>query len=152
MSNWLRVRGVIPWNKIDTWLRGFRSIWVGTTRPDGRPHAVPVWYIWDGQTLYFASNRTSQKARNLSLQPSIVVHAGDGDDAIILEGRAAVVTDPNEWAHVNEAYGEKYVDPHSGAHATIAESDNLYQMQVFRIMAWEYGVVATRTDWKKEGP
>ncbi|HEX6035406.1 MAG TPA: hypothetical protein VFY83_13255 [Anaerolineales bacterium] len=35
-----KTRGHIPWNKIESWLRAFRSIWVSTTRPDGRPHAV----------------------------------------------------------------------------------------------------------------
>lgn len=152
MANWVNVRGFIPWNKIDIWLKGFRAIWLATTRADGRPHAAPVWYLWDGQSIYFSSEKTSQKAKNLAAQPAIVVHAGDGDDVIILEGTAAIVTDPDEWARVNQAYGEKYVDPHSGAHATITEGDNLYRVDVKRIMAWEYGIVATRTDWKKQDP
>ncbi len=149
MPDWITVRGFIPFNKIDTWLKGFRSIWLATTRPDGRPHAVPVWYIWDGQAIYFTSEKTSQKARNLAGQPGIVVHAGDGDDVIILEGTAVIVTEPTEWTRINQAYSEKYVDPHSGAHAAIAAGDNLYRVNVKRIMAWEYGAVATRTDWKR---
>ena len=141
-------RGFIPWTKIDRWLRAFRSIWVSTTRPDGRPHSVPVWYVWDGQSIYFATQRTSQKARNLARQPNIVVHAGDGDDALILEGVAEVVTDEEELARLNAAYMEKYVDPHTGARATIPnEGDNVYRVRVRRIMVWEYGVVATRTHW-----
>ena len=43
---------------------------------------------------------------------------------------------------------EKYVDPHSGAQATIGEHDHLYRVNIKRIMCWEYGVVANRTDWK----
>ncbi len=151
MSTFTRVRGFIPWNKVDTWLRGFRSIWVSTTRPDGRPHSVPVWYLWDGEHIYFASSKSTQKARNLEKQSAIVVHAGDGDDAIILEGTIVVVTDPNKWMQINNAYMEKYVDPHSGAKATIADTDNLYRVDVKRIMSWEYGVVAIRTDWRRDG-
>ena len=149
MSHFIHVRGFIPWNKVDTWLRGFRSIWVSTTRSDGRPHAVPVWYVWDGQSIYFCTSPTSQKAKNLTTQSSIVVHAGDGDDVIILEGTAEIVTDVNVHSQINQAYMEKYVDPHSGAKATISETDNLYWVKVKRIMSWEYGVVATRTEWKK---
>ena len=78
--------------------------------------------------------------------------AGDGDDAIILEGTAIIVTDPAEWTQVNNAYMEKYVDPHSGAKATLVEADNLYRVDLKRIMCWEYGVVATRTDWKPDSP
>jgi PPOX class probable F420-dependent enzyme len=140
--------GYIPWTKVDAYLRSFRSIWVSTTRPDGRPHAVPVWYLWDGKSIYFVTKRLSQKGRNLALQPWIIVHAGDGDDAIILDGPVQVVEDPAEMQRVNAGYMEKYVDPHSGAKATIYnEGDNLYRVDVKHAMMWEYGVVATRTDW-----
>ena len=149
MSTFTRVRGFIPWNKVDTWLRGFRSIWVSTTRPDGHPHSVPVWYLWDGEHIYFAASKSTQKTRNLAKRSEIVVHAGDGDDVIILEGTAVIVTDPAEWTQVNNAYMEKYVDPHSGAKATIPETDNLYRVDVKRIMSWEYGVFGTRTDWSR---
>ncbi len=152
MYSFTRVRGFIPWGKVDAWLRGFRSIWVSTTRPDTRPHSVPVWYLWDGENIYFASNKSSQKAKNLTTQREVVVHAGDGDDVIILEGTTEIVTDPCEWQQINNAYMEKYVDPYSGAKATIAETDNLYRVNVKRIMSWEYGVVDTRTDWKKDEP
>jgi PPOX class probable F420-dependent enzyme len=144
------VTGFIPFNKIDTWLHGFRSIWIATTRPDGRPHAVPVWYLWDGEHVYFAANGKSQKDRNLAQQPAIVVHAGDGDDAIVLEGTAELVTSSEERSRVNLAYMEKYVDPHSGAKANIPDGDVLYRVTVERIMCWEYGVFGTRTDWQRE--
>jgi PPOX class probable F420-dependent enzyme len=140
--------GHIPWSKIDRFLQSFRSIWVSTTRPDGRPHAVPVWYWWDGRFIYFASGERGQKVRNLARQPWVIVHAEDADDVIILEGPSVVVTDPAERARVNAAYMEKYVDPGSGARATIApDTDVLYRVNVTHLMAWEYGTVAHRTDW-----
>ena len=146
-----RTRGFIPWSKIDNWLRAFRTIWVSTTRQDGRPHAVPVWYIWDGSHLYFISARNLQKSKNLAYQPWIVVHAGDGDDVIILEGPVEIITDRAELDSVDAAYRAKYVDPGSGAQATIFEPDaDLYRVNVKRIMAWEYGTVANRTDWVLE--
>lgn len=140
--------GHIPWRKIDVWLQGFRSIWIATTRPDGRPHAVPVWYVWDGSSIYFITRRDTQKAKNLAHESWVIVHAGDGDDAIILEGAVAIVIDEAERRRVDAAYGDKYVDPHSGARDTIfREEDDLYRLRVRHAMAWEYGVVATRTDW-----
>lgn len=144
--------GYIPWRKIDLFLQSFRSIWVSTTRPDGRPHAMPVWYWWDGRNIYFTSAKVSQKARNLARQPWAIIHAGDGDDVIILEGPVTVVTDPAEIARANAAYMEKYVDPGSGAQATVnTEADNLYRLNVRHVMAWEYGTVAHRTDWRFGG-
>jgi PPOX class probable F420-dependent enzyme len=140
--------GFIPWHKVDLPLRAGRSIWISTTRPDGRPHAVPVWYVWDGARISFISNRDMQKAKNLAAQPWVVVHAGDGDDVIILEGPAEIVTDRGELERIDALYAEKYVDPHSGARDTIFhDGADLYSVDVRHVMAWEYGVVATRTDW-----
>jgi hypothetical protein len=138
----------IPWRKFDLWLQGFRSIWVSTTRPDGRPHSVPVWCWWDGRDIYFITAPSSQKARNIAHLPYIIVHAGDGDDTIILEGTVILVTHADERERINAHYMEKYVDPHSGARASIPLQDHLYHVQVKHVMVWEYGVVATRTDWR----
>ncbi|HEX6292874.1 MAG TPA: pyridoxamine 5'-phosphate oxidase family protein [Herpetosiphonaceae bacterium] len=140
--------GFIPWRTIDLHLSSIRSIWISTTQPDGRPHAAPVWYCWDGLHIYFVTGRATQKAKNLAHQPWTIVHAGDGDDVIILEGSAAIVTNPKEQQRVNAAYMEKYVDPRSGARATIFNpGDDLYRVTVERVMAWQYGIEATRTEW-----
>jgi len=144
-----RTHGHIPSNKIENWLRAARSIWVSTTRPDGRPHAVPVWFIWDDHKVYFISARSLQKSKNLAHQSWIVLHLGDGDDVVILEGPATIVTEREELERIDAAYRAKYVDPGSGAQATIFEPDSdLYCVDVRHIMAWEYGTVANRTDWK----
>lgn len=92
-----------------------------------------------------------QKSKNLAQQPWIVVHAGDGDDVIILEGSVEIVRDLAELEKVDAAYRAKYVDPGSGAQATIFEPEaDLYRVHVKHVMAWEYGTVANRTDWKFE--
>ncbi len=150
MAKFTQVRGFIPWNLIDIWLQGFRSIWISTTRPNGRPHCVPVWYWWNGECIYFTSGPKGQKVKNLASQPAIVVHAGDGDDALILEGVASLVTSLEERAYVNQAYMQKYVDPHSGTKAIILDVDHLYRVDVQRIMIWEYGTVSSRTDWVRQ--
>lgn len=141
--------GHIPWRKVDLALQALRSIWLSSTRPDGRPHSVPVWFTWDAGGIYFLAKRTTQKVTNLAHQAWVVVHAGDGDDVIILEGPVTVVADPDELARVGAQYREKYVDPHSGARATIDDANAVvYCVRVRHVMAWEYGVVSTRTDWQ----
>ncbi|MDQ3871784.1 MAG: TIGR03618 family F420-dependent PPOX class oxidoreductase [Chloroflexota bacterium] len=143
--------GFIPWHKVDLPLRAARSIWISTTRPDGRPHAMPVWFWWDGRDIWVATQRGSQKGRNLARQPWAVVHVGDGDDVIILEGLAQEVTEPSELERVKQAWQEKYVDPYTGARASVPEEgDVVYRIRVKRVMTWEYGVVGTRTDWRME--
>lgn len=145
--------GYLTWRKVDLPLSAARVIWLASTRPDGRPHAMPVWFVWDGESIVFTTGRVSQKARNLDHQPAVVLHLGDGDDVIALDGSAVEVTEATELSQLNEAYGGKYVDPHSGMRATILnEGDAVFRVQADRIVAWEYGVFATRTEWRSPFP
>jgi hypothetical protein len=34
-----------------------------------RPHAVPVWFGWDGESLWISSFRSTRKIKNLRLNP-----------------------------------------------------------------------------------
>jgi hypothetical protein len=44
--------------------------------------------------FYFGSGPRTRKARNLAENPNVAVHP-EGDDVVILEGVAEVVTDPD---------------------------------------------------------
>ena len=139
----------IPFGKGDAWLRAARSIWLATGGPSGRPHAVPVWFVWDGRSIYFCTGPTTVKHRNLQQQSWLIAHLGDGDDTLIIEGHAVVVLDADELGTVDRLFRGKYVDPHSGATAGYPQSaaDVPYRIDIERIMIWEYGIVATRTDF-----
>ena len=141
--------GALPWRTVSLTLQVTRSAWLSTTRPDGRPHAVPVWFLWEEGLVYFTTAATSQKGVNLTTQPYAVLHVGDGDDVIIVEGPTSLVTDPTERLRVADRYGEKYVEPVTGERAVVdAPGTALYRLDANRIMAWIYGNVASRTDWQ----
>ena len=143
--------GFIPYRTVDLQLQSLRTVWISSTRPDGRPHSTPVWFICDGKQIVFATPKTTQKARNLKHQPSVIVHAGDGDDTYIFEGTVEHVTNPAELEHLNRSYMEKYVDPNSGAQATLnPEADEIFRVRVQHVMCWLYGNIANRTDWRFE--
>jgi hypothetical protein len=69
------------------------------------------------------SRRDLQKAVNLRHQSWAVVHLGDGDDTIILEGPATVVSDAAEVDAADRAWSEKYVDPRTGTRDTVRVPD-----------------------------
>jgi PPOX class probable F420-dependent enzyme len=52
---------------------------LGTVNPDGAPHMVSVWYLWDGGRLYVATSSRSRKARNMKERPqaSLMIDARD---------------------------------------------------------------------------
>jgi len=100
--------GLLPWTYVDRRMAASRNYWIVTSRPDGRPHAMPVWGVWLGRKLYFSTDRNSRKSRNLQHNPSIAVHLESGDDVVILEGAASLADGRRDLTAVDEAYLAKY--------------------------------------------
>ncbi|HEY7270205.1 MAG TPA: pyridoxamine 5'-phosphate oxidase family protein, partial [Dehalococcoidia bacterium] len=100
--------GLLPWSWAEQRLSDAHTYWLSTTRPDGRPHAMPVWGVWLDGRFYFSSGASSRKARNLASQPACVVSAGAGDVAVVLEGTAAREHDDALLERAAAAYTTKY--------------------------------------------
>ncbi|MCS7055676.1 MAG: pyridoxamine 5'-phosphate oxidase family protein [Thermoflexales bacterium] len=71
-----------------------RNIWLATVRPDGRPHLVPVWFVWVRERFYVCTAGQSVKAKNLIANPRASAALEDGDRPVIAEGRATILTQP----------------------------------------------------------
>jgi PPOX class probable F420-dependent enzyme len=81
-----------PAEHISRRLQEEQIIWVATVRPNGAPHLVPVWFVWDADCLYICISPTSRKARNLARNPRVAASLQDGRNAVIVEGTAVPVT------------------------------------------------------------
>jgi len=95
---------------IDERLRAELMMWLSTVRPDGRPHLVPVWFLWDGRSILIFSRPNQQKLLNLRHNPNVVIAldtAEQGDDTVMIEGKAELLDDPRVSAAL-PAYAEKY--------------------------------------------
>jgi hypothetical protein len=138
--------GMLPWEWAVERLVAARNYWVATTRPDGRPHAMPVWGVWLDDAFFFGSGRSSAKSRNLAANPAIIVHLESGDETVILEGRAKPVLDDELAQRVDDAYGPKYdFTPDSSG-----DSDPWFGVSPKRAYAWDersYPSSATQFDW-----
>ncbi len=84
---------------------------------DLQPHVVPVWFLWDGTSVWISSYSSTRKIRELQCNPrcSIVVDTTDpvgGLSAVLFEGRAELVTEPRELVRemVTRVYA-KYLGP-----------------------------------------
>jgi PPOX class probable F420-dependent enzyme len=53
------------------------SLQLATVRPDGRPHLVPLWFDWDGETLVVLSKAHAQKVKNIRAEPRAMVNVGE---------------------------------------------------------------------------
>src|SRR4051794_34311292 len=57
--------------------QGRRTAAVATTRADGSPHVVPVWFAVDDGALVFTCAARSVKARNLARDPRAALSVDD---------------------------------------------------------------------------
>lgn len=84
-----------------------KVIWFTSVRPDGRPHLVPIWFVWLSGKLYIGTGPTSVKARNIRRNPQVALALEDGVHPVICEGQA-VVLDPPLPDDLVQAFLQKY--------------------------------------------
>ncbi len=140
------IDGALPWSHAEGRLQKARNYWVATARPDGKPHAAPVWGVWVEGALYFGTSRRSVKGRNLARNPELFVHLESGDDVVILEGEAVEVRDRASLEKVDAAYRTKY-----GMGVTEAGEDGAvwYAVRPKKAHAWlESDFPNTATRWR----
>lgn len=71
-------------------LESERNIWMATVRPDGRPHLVPVWYVWHNDKIWISTPDSTVKVKNLKQNNRISVALEDGNKPVILEGTGTI--------------------------------------------------------------
>ena len=133
--------GQLEWSSVVAQLTSARNYWVCTTRPDGRPHAMPVWGLWFGDAVVFSTDPASRKGRNLAARPEAVVHLESGDDVVILEGR--VEGFGGDFGASADAYQAKYAfRPEPGP------DHGVYAMRPRIVLAWrEVDFPRSATRW-----
>jgi PPOX class probable F420-dependent enzyme len=79
-------------NKIEPRLLKEKNIWLATVRPNGRPHLVPIWYVWHQVEFWICTGQQSRKVKNLQANPAVMFSLEDGDHPLIFEGQARLIT------------------------------------------------------------
>jgi nitroimidazol reductase NimA-like FMN-containing flavoprotein (pyridoxamine 5'-phosphate oxidase superfamily) len=100
--------GLLSWAWAAERLDSARNYWVVSVWPDGRPHSMPVWGMWDDGIFLFTSGVQSRKIKNLKADPRCVVSTEDAGDPVVVEGTAAIITDPARIARVLDLMNDKY--------------------------------------------
>lgn len=100
--------GLLHWSWAAERLTAARNYWVVSVWPDGHPHTMPVWGMWDDSTLWFTSAARSRKVLNLVSDPRCCVSTEDASDPVIIEGVARFVTDPAVLQRVIDLMNAKY--------------------------------------------
>jgi hypothetical protein len=102
--------GTLPWEWAVERLTQAWQYWLATVRPDGRPHAVPVWGAFVDNAIWIEGGATTRWARNLAARGEIVVHIEQGREVVMVEGVAEQARHlmPETAAKVKAQYAAKY--------------------------------------------
>jgi pyridoxine/pyridoxamine 5'-phosphate oxidase len=100
----------LPWSWAVERLLSNRNFWVVTVSAQGRPHALPVWGVWDdGENRFaFSCGSRSRKARNLAANAQAAIMTEDTVECLSLQGRPALVRDTGRQDVWIERYIAKY--------------------------------------------
>src|SRR3954467_4252985 len=79
-------------------------IFLGTVRPDGRPHSAGVGAAWHDGDFYVVSGPGTRKSRNLAANPAATISARFKGIDVIFDGEAARVTDAATLEALAEIY------------------------------------------------
>ncbi len=114
-------------------------IWLTTVTASGKPQPRPVWFVWDGQSVWIYTEHASCKIAHLAANPHASLHFNSdpaGDDIQVLLGDAVIVPTAPPVRDF-PAYIEKYAEGIQGIDMTVesysARFDTALRVTIERI-------------------
>ncbi len=156
--------GGLDKESIDRFLAGAPLARLACLKPDGAPYVIPVWYQWDGESMYFVGRERSRWCKYLQNDPrvSIVVDAphSEADDSgqgeyeipkVFIEGNAQIVEEPNiggQWVAVAEDMSRRYLGPNGPTYLvpTLNQPRWLIKVTPTKMRTWQ-GVGWAKSYW-----
>lgn len=109
------------------------NIWLCTVRADGRPHLVPIWFVWHGGKIWICTPKESQKVINIGKNPRVAVALEDGTHPVVLEGTASL----REEASIRDDLAPVFVGKYEWDFRTDDEADyHLVEITPSKILSW----------------
>jgi nitroimidazol reductase NimA-like FMN-containing flavoprotein (pyridoxamine 5'-phosphate oxidase superfamily) len=102
---------LLPWSWAVERLVRSHYFWISSVRPDGRPHAMPVWGVFTEGRVWFSSSAGSRKTLNIESNPHVVVSTDDAAEPVVVEGaveRVSSTGDPEAVHAFADALNAKY--------------------------------------------
>lgn len=120
----------LPWSWASDRIIPNRNYWIVTTSGGGRPHALPVWGVWDDGDMRFcfSSAPDSRKARNVAENSSVVVTIDDTIECVSIEGTGERITDTTRADTWIERYLAKYRSEAPGLNADFLRQNLLFEI------------------------
>src|SRR5215467_5877537 len=134
-------KGLLPWSWAEQRLKKSHNYWITTVKPDGSPHTMVVWGLWQDGRFLFSTGSKSRKARNLEKNPNCIVCNEQANEAIIVEGTSEIA-DVAARRKMLPLYERKYKFDMS------TMKDDILSMKEPVFAVWEKHFQSKSTRWK----
>ena len=104
--------------------------WISTVRPDGRPHATPIWHVWRAGQAFIVTRTDAVKTTNIRHNPNVVITHTDARFPVIIEGRASFAPE------AEEALRPLFLAKYDWDISTDADYDTIIAITPQKIIAW----------------
>lgn len=154
----------LTWNKqnamtraeIDKFLAEKLVARVATLRKDGSVHITPLWYAWDGNSLWLILGKERQHVTNLMRNPTISViidkdirpqegNLKPGAQAVLLRGKAQLLTGDRSQVEATTTILTRYLGPKGKEYVQAALEDGspgknrvVVKLRPGKIVAWDF--------------
>lgn len=144
-------KGLLPWSWAEQRLKKSHNYWITTVKPDGSPHTMVIWGLWQDGRFLFSTGSKSRKARNLAKNPNCVICNEHAHEAIVVEG-VAEIADLEARRKFLPAYERKYeFDMGSMKADILAMKEPVFAIRPRVVFAlWEKHFQNKSTRWKFE--
>jgi hypothetical protein len=82
--------------------------WLATVKPNGAPHVMPLFGVWNGSGFFITSKETTRKSRNLAAEPRCVISTDTGDLHVVIEGIARHIHDTDTLQQASDTFRAAY--------------------------------------------
>jgi PPOX class probable F420-dependent enzyme len=133
--------------------RDLPVVHLATTRADGSPHVVPLWFVWREEAVYVSCRRASATWRNVERDPRVALsfHIGrrwqELAGAVILGRAEPLVPEHPALRGVMSAWFEKYRLLLSGGgfrdYAEQVERPGMLRVRPHRIASYDHAFAGT---------
>lgn len=143
----------LPWSWANERLGAARNFWLVTCSAAGRPHALPVWGVWDNadHRFAFSCSPNARKVANLAANPHVTFAPEDTVECVSVQGTAHRVDDLDRKETWVERYLAKYRTFSPDLSADFVRSQPFFEVApdlAFAIIERENEFAARATRWR----
>lgn len=121
--------------EIDELLKKEEIVFIATTKASGFPHLVPIWFIYHNGKIYFETDITTVKFKNIKKRNKIALCFG-GKRTYIIEGKVKWFREKDLGFPIRKMYWDKYGKNMDDSYIT--DKTLIFEVIPEKEMSWHY--------------